>query len=209
MIRKIINFYKQSEKEAIGDKFISILEVIYAIILACGVVEIVKFFQENYTSLEDSTKASMLTAIFVLVRFFFAPSKNIKVLGEKAKGWKWSIMLLDVPLLILHSFIYYLMCHMIGDADKFFQQFFNLLILNSIWLFLIWGRLYGKKIKITYIKIWAISNLIFFISYKLIYYRLSHWDWKMWFVLAALNCFIDLITTYASYFRDEVVLIEK
>ncbi|MCK4824614.1 hypothetical protein KA005_53170, partial [bacterium] len=186
----------------IGDKFIEIMEIIYAIILACGIVKIVEIFQKNITI---ELTSSLLISVLVLVRFFFAPSKNIKIIGMKGVGWKWLIMPFDVPVLIAHSFIYYCMCLNIQEIEKFYSIFFILLFVNSVWLFSIWFRL--KNEHITYIKIWAVSNLIFCGLY-LSTYEIGLKFWPTWFILALLNSLIDLGITYSDYFQDCPVKME-
>lgn len=197
MYSKIKEFYLKKEQEKMGVKFIEIMEVIYAIILACGVTKIIQTFPKGIIGLPNVQRSSIIISILVLIRFFFAPSKNIKILGEKAKGWKWSIMPIDVSFLIAHSFIYYYMCSNIDKFEIFYLYFFRLLFVNSVWLFFIWVRL--RKENIPYIKIWSISNLIFFI----LYLGLKNVNcWMIFFLLALLNCIIDLSTTYSDYFKD-------
>lgn len=199
IISKVKNFFIKKEDEVIGDKFIEIMEIIYALILACGVVKIVEIFQKGFESIPKSTWFSISIAILVLIRFFFAPSKNIKKLGEKAKGWKWSIMPVDGTVLITHSFIFYHMCLNIEDLEVFYKSFFLLLFVNAFWLLSIWLRL--SKEKITYIKIWCLSNFIFYILY-LLTYKIDLNFWITWFILALINSLIDVITTYSDYFKD-------
>jgi len=199
LIIRIIEYYSNKEKQEIGSKFIEIMEIIYAIILACGVVKIVKVFQDNIENITLEIGSSLLISVWVLVRFFFAPSKNITIIGRKGVGWKWLIMQFDVPILIGHSFIYYCMCSNIQEIEKFYHFFFSLLFVNSLWLFSIWFRL--KNEQITYIKIWAVSNMIFFHFY-LGTYKFGLNFWLTWFVLALLNSLIDFGTTYSDYFQD-------
>ncbi len=196
LLAKLKEIYCNKEKKEIGDKFIEIMELIYAIILACGVVKIVELFEDGY---RGQPWVSIFISILVLVRFFFAPSKNIKIIGKKGVGWKWSIMPFDVPFLIIHSFIYYYMCLKIQEVEIFYRFFFILLFINSLWLFSIWFRL--KNEKIGYIKIWAISNFVFFLLY-LGTYKTGLNYWLPWFILALLNSLIDLGTTYSDYFKD-------
>lgn len=194
---KVKEAYKTKENKPIGARFIGIMEIIYALVLAVGVVKIVEVFEVKDVKLE--IYFSILISILVLVRFFFAPSKNVKIVGEHGKGWKWSIMLFDVPVLMAHSFIYYYMCYKIFDVYAFYKWFFVLLIVNSVWLFTIWIRLRNKPI--AYIKVWSISNLIFFCLY-LGTFKMGLAYWIPWFLLSLLNSLIDLLTTYSDYFQD-------
>ena len=45
IILKIKRSFQEKDRQEIGAKFIEIMEVIYAIILACGVVKIVNIFE--------------------------------------------------------------------------------------------------------------------------------------------------------------------
>ena len=47
VLLKIKQTYRKKEQQKIGDKFIEIMEIIYAIILACGVVKIVEELGKN------------------------------------------------------------------------------------------------------------------------------------------------------------------
>ena len=198
IILKIKRSFQEKDRQEIGAKFIEIMEVIYAIILACGVVKIVNIFETGLSAIKFSTWFSILIAIFVLIRFFFAPSKNIKILLVNSK-FRALIMPFDVLLLIIHSFIYYYMCMMIENKMIFYRSFFILLAVNSFWLFVIWVRL--KKEEFRYIKTWAINNMVFVLLYLLILFL--KWNlWEILFVLALCNSMIDLLSTYPSYLKD-------
>ena len=95
-----------------GQRFIEILEIIYAIIFACGIAKMLDIFTETEDYLNNPLNIwlSVIILILVLIRFFFAPSKNVKALvaSISEKGRKW-IMPLDITTLLAHSFIFYLM----------------------------------------------------------------------------------------------------
>lgn len=188
----------------IGKRFIEILEIIYAIIFACGVAKMLEKFTEPEDYLSNPVKIwlSVFILILVLIRFFFAPSKNVKVLvaRTKKKCRKW-IMPLDITTLLAHSFIFYLMCLEIDNVEKFYFWFFILLTLNALWLFSIWIRL--RKENISYIKIWSINNSIFIILYLITYHFIGVHLWLVWFFFALLNSMIDMFATYKDYFSAD------
>lgn len=196
ILSRILQAYRDKERQAVGAKFIELMEIIYAIILACGVVRIVEVFPGN---ISYEICGSMVISLLVLVRFFFSPSKNMKIIGSKGEGWRWSIMPWDVPLLMAQALIYYCMCAQVQNSAMFYRYFFVLLIVNSFWLFSILVRL--RKERLTYMKIWAVSNLIFF-GFYLGTYKVGLDAWVPWFALALSNSLIDLGTTYSDYFRD-------
>lgn len=202
IIVRIKHSFLEKDRQKTGEKFIEIMEVIYAIILACGVVKIVGIFEKTSDTIKISTWFSIWIAILVLIRFFFAPSKNIKILIKNAK-WRVLIMPFDVLILIVHSFIYFYMCINIRDATIFYRGFFILLAVNSFWLFAIWARL--KKEEFNYIKTWAINNSVFVSIYVLTLFIGGFFYWNPWvilFILAFTNSMIDLIKTYPSYLTD-------
>jgi len=85
LLLKLKQAYRTKEQQEIGDKFIEIMEIIYAIVLACAVVRVVDVLGED---VPPRIWYSILISVLVLVRFFFAPSKNVKVIGKKGVGWK-------------------------------------------------------------------------------------------------------------------------
>jgi len=182
-------------------KFIEILEIIYAIILACGLATILDKFENDLIKNFVNSGKEIFIIILVLTRFFFAPSKNVKILVDKLKRGKFFIMLWDVPLLIIHSFIFYYMCYVINSEDVkiFYLGFLSLLVVNFIWLITICGRL--RKEKVLNIKIWIFNNIFFSILFAL-----SLWfDFGspiIWFLFALSNSWIDLILTHMYYIYE-------
>ena len=202
------------ESETFGKRFIEILEIIYAIIFACGIaIMLEKIFMEKSSDIHPlQILSSVIVTIFVLVRFFFAPSKNVKILVTKSsedgiKRWRKWIMPGDIVVLLVHSYFFYMMCLEIKNIESFYLWFFILLFWNAGWLFTIWGRL--KKEKISYIKIWSKNNIGFVILYLItlaIYFKFNIALWIMgiiWFILAMNNSFIDLFKTYNDYFSTD------
>jgi len=148
------------------EDFICRAEIIYAIFMTWGYA----------TAAEAIIKAKdwnnfplLLVATFVLIRFFFAPTRNLytaALVSEKYKRWHWVVFALDFPLLILHSFAYYTMCQAIAasgeNAFRFFQWLVILLSTNVFWLASIALRmrfLDERRHFLTYIK-WCINNFI-------------------------------------------------
>lgn len=191
------------KNDVIGKRFIEILEIIYAIIFACAVAKMLEKLTkpEDYLSNPVEIWMSVLISILVLIRFFFAPSKNVKILVAKVKKRcrKW-IMPVDITILLAHSFIFYLMCLEIENVERFYFWFFILLILNALWLFSIWGRL--RKEKISHIKKWSINNSGFIVLF-VIFYLLGIHLWLVWFFFALSNSMIDMFTTYKDYFSAD------
>lgn len=198
MWKKLRDYFKEKEKIQISDRYIAGIEIIYSLILACAVVKIVDIIQKDiFTSLKY-TWHSLLICILFLLRFFFAPSKNIKILGQNSKGLKWLIIPFDGIILLLHSFMFYYMCVNILDAEIFYKCFFLLLCLNVFWLFSI--ALRTRQEGTFYNRIWFYNNSACAIFYFAIcnYYPSS---WEIWFILALLNSVIDLGLTYSDYFK--------
>ena len=173
--------------EKIGERFTQILEVIYAIIMACGIGTLIEVLSKYYPEISLNKWLAVLIAILVLIRFFFAPSKNVKLLVKKAKKCRFLIMPIDVLILLAHSFIFYLMCLKVDKIERFYFWFFFLLLGNSVWLFFIWLRLCKQKIsfktiiklKIPYVMIWSINNFVFSLSFFLYLKKLD--IWLIWF----------------------------
>ena len=148
------------------DDFIVRSEIIYAIFMAWGFASSAEAIirQRNWINLP-----LLVISTFVLIRFFFAPTRNLSsaaLVTEKRPRWRWLVFMVDFPFLIFHSFAYYTMCLAVREgADnsfRFFQWFIILLTVNVIWLSSIAFRMriLGKKKHFkTYIK-WCINNAI-------------------------------------------------
>ncbi|MDD5019978.1 MAG: hypothetical protein PHH75_00335 [Candidatus Omnitrophica bacterium] len=148
------------------DDFILRAEIIYAIFMAWGYAAAAEAVIRA-----DNWKGFPLLAIstFVLIRFFFAPTRNLHaaaLLSERHKSWRWVVFTLDFPILIFHSFAYYTMCIAVRGSEenayRFFQWFIILLSANVVWLFFIALRMhllhrhthYGTFIK------WCVNNFV-------------------------------------------------
>lgn len=196
--------------DKIGDRFIQILEVIYAIIMACGVASLIEVLSKYYPEISLKKWLAVFISILVLIRFFFAPSKNVKLLVKKSKYLRIIIMPFDVVILLAHSFLFYAMCFKVDSYERFYFWFFVLIAVNSCWLFSIWLRLRREelsllslfKLKIPYILIWAINNFIFVLAFACFMFFKNKDIWVIWFSLALLNSLIDLLFTYPYYFED-------
>jgi len=182
------------------NRFIEILEIIYAIIFACAIAKMLDMFPEpkDFFSITLKIWSCIFISVFVLIRFFFAPSKNVKILVDRIEKHRRLIMFFDVPALLAHSFIFYLMCLSVKNEEIFYRWFFYLLFGNAIWLGSIWLRLY-KDPEISYIKKWSINNIVFFGAFTITFYVFGVYSWVLWFFLAFFNSTIDIYITYKDY----------
>jgi uncharacterized protein (DUF983 family) len=148
------------------DDFIVRSEIIYAIFMAWGYAA----SAEAVIRAKDwATLPLLVISTFVLIRFFFAPTRNLysaALLAEKHKKWHWVVFVLDFPLLLFHSFAYYSMCLAIAGSEqnayRFFEWFVCLLSANVIWLSTIAFRmrLFKKRAHYwTFIK-WCVNNFV-------------------------------------------------
>jgi asparagine N-glycosylation enzyme membrane subunit Stt3 len=76
---------EMGNNEKIGERFTQILEVIYAIIMACGIATLIEVLSKYYPEISLNKWLAVLIAFLVLIRFFFAPSKNVKLLVKKVE----------------------------------------------------------------------------------------------------------------------------
>jgi hypothetical protein len=118
----------------------------------------------------------LIISTFVLMRFFFAPTKNLytaAILTHERKHWRWLVFMFDFPLLIFHSYAYYAMSLAVGEsgvnAYRFFQWLILLLAFNVVWLLSIaWRmRILGRR---TYFKMfirWSVNNFVSVVLYLL------------------------------------------
>jgi hypothetical protein len=210
---KAINFLKEQyfteskdekEKERQFAKFINIMDVLYAVLMAWGIAKVADNFKFELTHALPSIIAGL-----VLIRFFFAPARNLANIAWQTQ-YKWfgqiGIFIIDVPLLFGHSFIYYRMAHSIWEFkyDYFYQWFIGLLAINVFWLLLILAREYkwGKEKYYQHI-CWGINNLLclLFIGilflFKVNLFAGPNYYWL--FIIALLNCLIDLLLTAPCY----------
>jgi hypothetical protein len=174
--------------------FLYITEILYVIILACGIGQLLmglpqKLIFQPYTCLMG------LGIVFVLIRFYFAPSKNIRVLLEQPQQNKLIVLLFDYTLLMIHAFLFFRMCQFFNsNMFLYYSSFVFLLMWNVIWLVSI-------KIRITkpsrYIGVWIYNNglHLIFILVCLLFFP------NKWFLLFFLytNSLIDIFITHTEY----------
>lgn len=209
------------------EDFICRAEIIYAIFMTWGYA----------TAAEAVIKAKnwvnfplLLIATFILIRFFFAPTRNLysaALVSEKYKSLHWVVFALDFPLLILHSFAYYTMCIAItGGSEnsfRFFQWLVILLSTNVFWLASIALRMRlfeESRHYLTYIA-WCANNFVTVAAFYAVYTVLSgsglkffeffftkqlpivinsvHYAYWVFFWIALLNCFVDILLTSSDY----------
>jgi hypothetical protein len=161
------------------DDFIVRSEIIYAISMAWGFAACAESVIRSKTW---ALAPLLIIAGFVLMRFFFAPTKNLysaALTTEHRPGWRWLVFLFDFPLLLAHSFAYYTMCLSLSthpeNSGRFFQWVVVLLAANVVWLVSIALRmllLNRKKYFTTFIK-WTINNCIAVIFLAVAFYMFS------------------------------------
>lgn len=204
--------------------FINAVELIYNLVLTVGVYEAL---QRIYCAVNGSfadflqsvpNHAQILCAgtlcAFVLIRFFFAPSRNIWFLlsvvpDERQKNLieYRRILLLDLPVLMTHGFVFYFICINVDKPQYMYSFFALLLMLNALWLIFIEMRV--KRIA-NYLNIWILNNIAFGTPMLVatVYWQ-KNWfqgdwgsilsDWKIYFIVAMANCILDLYNTADSY----------
>ena len=206
-----------AEKDNGVNKFIYIVEFVYAILLSWGFARASERFMVHYLFYW----LCMLVSLLTLIRFFFAPSHNVGALVYSlpmniVNARK--IIFLDIPIMIAHSLLYYRMCYNASMQlyDLFYFDLMILLILNAAWLFWIRKRIeYCKKSVPAKFSFWIGNNLVFaallgisqvsfharpFFSGKSLF-NPEIYFWAS-FTLAILNCVIDLSSCALEYFED-------
>jgi hypothetical protein len=181
--------------------FVDKMELVYAVLLAWGFARVAEFFIWNITY----TLAAIISGL-VLIRFFFAASHNLKPVAAKSKGSSLKqifLFLFDIPMLVLHSFIYYRMNFLLSQRDYFgFYRVFDwLLFINTLWLVVINLRIKtsGNKI-LPWCSKWAVNNFIFAV---IIFFLLFSRDYYLLFCFSLLNCFLDFLWTAPCYLGFE------
>lgn len=191
------------------EKFMGIMEVLYAVLLTWGFANIAQSFHREL--------AYCLTAIvagLVLIRFFFAPAHNLYHIAVESRAhgawYQRMVFYFDIPMLILHSFIFYRMCFHVAimDYTQFYYFFFLLLLLNIIWLISIELRLspFARKSDWKHF-IWIYNNS-FFVAAAALLLIVSRWwpipfntfpNYWVYFGLALANCLIDFYLSAPYY----------
>lgn len=193
--KKIATYFRRQENASLSERFISGIELVYSLILACAVVKVLEIIHGDVFAVLRSTWPAMIVSGLFLLRFFFAPSQNLRVLGEHARGWKWTILPFDGLALFALSFLFYFMCLNIEDPELFYRLFFYALFFDVIWLLTIICRC--RTDKFLHNRIWIYNNLAFVFLYIVL-----PASWQVWFVLAVANSLIDFGATYSEYFKS-------
>ena len=190
-----------AEKEGGFNKFIYILEIVYAILLSWGFARVAERFNMHRTFYW----LCMLVGLLTLIRFFFAPSHNIGVVAKlinNRKGAARTVLFFDVSLLIAPSFIFFRMCYALGDLkyDFFYRDFSILLLLNAVWLATITFRQRMVKTSPHDKHIfWQLNNFICGILILGLF--LFRADVMLMFIVAIVNCTMDLWSCAPYYFE--------
>jgi len=192
----------ETRQEGIN-KFIYILEIVYAILLSWGVARVA----ERFTVHHMFYWLCMLVSLLTLIRFFFAPSHNIGVVAKLIGGRKGSarvVIFFDISALVAHSFIFFRMCYALGDKNYhfFFRDFSILLLVNTLWLATITFRQRRAKIS-PHDKhlFWQLNNFI--CGTLILGLFLIKADLALIFLIALVNCVLDLWTC-APYYLEPV-----
>lgn len=188
-------------KEEGINKFVYILEIVYAILLSWGFARVA----ERFTIHHVFYWLCMLVSLFTLIRFFFAPSHNVGVVVKLIDNRKRSarvVIFFDISFLLAHSFVFFRMCYALGDLryNFFFRDFSILLLLNTVWLATITFR--QKRARINphdKHKFWQMNNLICGAIVLALY--LLKADLALMFSVALVNCVLDLWTCAPYYFE--------
>ncbi len=210
-------------------KFIESLEIVYSLFLAVGLSNLFLKFKLALSYEALSYWTLVFICALTLIRFFFAPSKNIEYLisaikesslgeKEKYKGYLLTL-LIDTPILFIHAILFTIMCQFAQEATghiPFFISFFFLLVINSLWLKSICCRV--EKVSPSCrdnITFWAKNNNLFAIPIGIIvlailllsrifvkndwFITIEYSCFCLLFILGSLNCIRDLKNTYKIY----------
>ncbi len=198
--------------------FINKLEIVYAILIAWGFASIAETFFSDKGHLQYLTICTL-----VLIRFFFAPSRNLKVIAEATGNsliLQRFLFFWDIPMLTIHSLIYYGMCTCnltvsFFNMPTFYLLFFCVLLpINVLWLWSISFRMnnFSKGQPPIRFDKWSRNNyvhaLIFVYLFILnsLYTNIDLFGKQLYilFILALSNCIWDFILTAPDYmgFRD-------
>ena len=191
-----------AEKESGINKFIYILEIVYAILLSWGFARVA----ERFSARDIFYWLCMLVALLTLIRFFFAPSHNVgviaKLINNRASAAR-TVIFFDISVLIAHSFVFFRMCYAMADKryDFFFRDFAILLLLNALWLATIRHRQQRARIN-PHDKhlFWEANNFI--CGALILVLFLMRADFHMMFPIALINCVLDLWVCAPYYFES-------
>jgi hypothetical protein len=200
------------------------MEVVYAVLLAWGFAKIAQEFNFDWSKYVTAT----FICGFVLIRFFFAPTHNLRSIAERTKEKPFCqriIFFFDIPILIIHSLIYYRMCFYVSNLNfpKFYEVFFLYLLgFNVVWLLSINVRIFfgwGERKTPRKFWVWIVNNIFHAIAYLLIFCiplkpypneniiyiiisSIRNFNYSLP-LLAFSNCAIDLIFTAPYYLGFE------
>ena len=184
------------------NKFIYILEIVYAILLSWGFARVA----ERFAAKDIFYWLCLLVALLTLIRFFFAPSHNVGVVARligNRKGAARTVIFFDISILLAHSFVFFRMCYAMGDKRYyfFFRDFAILLLLNALWLETIRHRQRRARID-PHDKhlFWETNNFLCgAIVLALFFLKV---DFHAIFIVALVNCVLDLWVCAPYYFES-------
>ena len=209
---------KQVKSSGFND-FIDNMAIVYAILVALGFSRLACRFQNDWEHWQ-----LLLISSLVLMRFFFAPSRNLAAIAKATRNrpfWQRVIFLWDVPMLIAHSFVFCALC-LHGEADTinvycyYYSFFVYFLPMNIIWLWSISFRLlwFGEERPKRFF-IWSTNNSIHVAIFSILW-SARKYQWidieekymYLLFAFALSNCVFDFLFTAPDYlgFRKEATL---
>lgn len=180
------------------------MEIAYAVFMSWGYANIALGWKTNYEYCFCS-----IIATYVLIRFFFAPAHNLRTLAIELRDrpfWQRVLFIVDIPVLMLHSFIFYMMCDSTskGRYEQFYILFFFLLSINVIWLLTIQIRMIMfKKPTLSKFSTWTTNNALHYLLFGYLWVLcrnvilISPFVWL--FLIALSNCLVDFIITAPVY----------
>lgn len=181
-----------------AEDFIDKIEIVYAVLLTWGFARVA----ENFVFRLDYLLPAIISA-FVLVRFFFAASHNLKpavMQSEASASRQNSLFIFDIPILLVHSFVYYRMCFVLADPQHnyigFYRCFAWLLFFNIVWLFKKELEPSCRKDVAGWCKPWCWNNLAHLVFVIIFIYTR---EYLLLFWVALSNCLLDFYLTAPDY----------
>lgn len=191
--------------------FINIVEIIFAFFMTANLYGII-----NNSGLEECKFLDFFKFVLcalILIRFFFAPTSNIEVMlfhtGENLRRKLYIFG--DFLLLIIQAVFFYFICNsFFPNLGKKYWFYLNqdgyapfiwvsaLLMLNSLWLTTIQGRIYVYEKRLIWrYCVWISNNVIIGCSLLISFIVFKHKIWML--ILAYFNCLVDIYLTAPDY----------
>ena len=190
--------------------FVDKMEIVYAILIALGFTKLACDCQYSWHYWQ-----LLIISTMILIRFFFAPSRNLMAIAKATENrpfWQRVLFFWDIPVLIAHSFIFFIICAYRIDKNidgyVYYHSFYlYFLVLNVIWLWSISIRLYyfHEKIPSRFLK-WSFNNFIHILIFLALRFLGKSFNIDitgkhliLLFFLSLSNCSIDFLLTAPAY----------